>query len=63
MNEDMDWEHIGSASRAENKIPICNLGRGVVTLSGPPSKGDSSSNLESIIVWAREKGSGEIQVV
>ena len=63
MNGDIDWEHIGSVSRTKSKIPICSLGRGVATLSDRPSKGDSSSNLESVMVWAREKGAGETQAV
>ena len=65
----MDWEHIGSASRTDSKIPICNFGRGVMTSSGPPEvatagssgekrSGVSSSTLESVMVWVREKGFG-----
>ena len=71
MNGDMDWEHIGSASRTDSNIPICNLGRGVVTSSDPPaevttgssaekSKGVSSSTLETVMVWTREEGSGKV---
>ena len=74
MNGDMDWEHIGSVSRTDSKIPICNFGRGVTPLSDPSevitagssgdkSNGVSSSTLESVMVWAREKGSGRIYVV
>ena len=65
MNGDMDWEHIGSVSRTASRIPICNLGRGVATLSDPPmvttecsgekSSGVSSSTLGSVMVCAREK--------
>ena len=70
MNGDMDWEHIGSVSNTDNKIPICNFGRGVAALSDPPevatagtsgemSSGVSSSILESVMVWIRERGLGE----
>ena len=71
MNGDMDWEHIGSASRTDSKIPICNFGRGVVTSSDPPevvtavssgekSSGVSSSTLKPVMVWAGEKGFGGV---
>ena len=65
MNGDMDWQHVGSASRTDSSIPICNLGRGVVISPDPPgssvekSKGVSSSILELVMVWTREKGSGK----
>ena len=58
----MHCEHIGSASNAHSKIPICNFGKGVITTfdsswvmaMGPSespgeSKGVSSSILESVI--------------
>ena len=69
MNGDMDWEHIGSTSRTDSKVPICNLGRGVMTSSDPPvvtavssceeSNGVSSSALESVMAWTGELGIGE----
>ena len=71
MNGDIDWEHIGCASRADSKTPICNLGRGVVASSDRPevvssgekSSGVSSSTLKSVMVWTREKGYGGAKVV
>ena len=67
MNGDKDREHVTSATRADSKIPICNFGRGAVTSFDPPevvtavssgekSSGVSSPTLESVMVWAREKG-------
>ena len=65
----MDWEHIGSTSSTKSKVPICNFGRGVMTSSDPPevvtevpscekSSGVSSSTLELVMEWAREKRFG-----
>ena len=69
----MDWEHNGSVSRTASKIPICNVGRGVGALfdpskavttepSGEKSSGVSSSTLESVMVWARERRFGGAKV-
>lgn len=63
----MDCEDIGSASRTNSKIPICNFGRGVMTPSdfsgvvaaespAKDSKGIFPSSSGSVMVWVREEG-------